>query len=564
MDSPSLDLQIRVLTNILHGEKGADAQRSQSRKDLVDNNALVTLLTLTSPKDLRADRVVASTHYTTPEGQHEYLLARNSRETETESTSVEVAPSSDSVEVILKTWEISENVDWLTYLGWLVKIFKELRKPDGLTNQEKDSVYLFTLRRCYGKLACRMIFGWKLWRNHPLKIVHQHLISKNPHFDPFQISICQDGQNHLGRNGIFPDPASASQLRTYSVNAENVAKWLELFQEEYSTLWGCFIKTIAATDISEEKFKYKSQLETSGGDILKALHSLKFIYAIVRSGLLKKLFKAVTELSWLLEEAIHLEDLDGLELGAADITEVTSENGAFDRLDRFLKTMLSPLWAVGHFLKHFLNASSPDITVRLVNVPVDKQLTQEDRRRVLQHVREEGLFMTEVSSTWLQRRIDEFDTVKQAIARTVAQATATELHAKATAEKAIAAAKQARITALAGSASEIALAAQATATSSQATAAQAAKLASQAIDSGAQATTMAAIAAQAAGTSQSRRLPGNWANQHAEAILMGKISQPEPEFCFGSWHLVVATAFVVTNSLDALMNSGGMKVKIRC
>ncbi|RXW13880.1 hypothetical protein EST38_g11974 [Candolleomyces aberdarensis] len=509
MDSPSLDLQICVLTNILHGEKGADAQRSQSRKELFDSNALVTLLTLTSPKDLRADRVVASTHYTTPEGQHEYLLARNSREKETESTSVEVAPSTDSVEVILKTWEISEDVDWLTYLGWLVKIFKELRKPDGFTNQEKDSVYLFTLRRCYGKLACRMIFGWKLWRNHPLEIVHKHLTLKNPRFDPFEVSICQDGQKHLKRNRIFPDPASASPLRTSSVNAENVAKWLELFQEEYSTVWGCLIKTIAATDASEarEKFKCKSQSETSGGDILKALHSLKFIYAIVRSGLLKKLFKAVTELSWLLEEAIHLE-------------------------------------------------------VRLVNVPVDKQLTQEDRRRVLQHVREEGLFMTEVSSTWLQRRIEEFDTVKQAMARTVAQATATELQAKATAEKAIAAAAQARITALAGSASEIASAAQATATSSQATAAQAAKLASQAIDSGAQATTMAAIAAQAAGTSQSRRLPGNWANQHAEAILMGKISQPEPEFCFGSWHLVVGTAFVVTNSLDALTNPG--EQKIRC
>ncbi|KAJ2934386.1 hypothetical protein H1R20_g2709, partial [Candolleomyces eurysporus] len=301
MAKPTFGEQVRFLSAILEGRSGTERMPSGERsRALADIEALVSLLNVTSLDDPGGNCVVAATGRIALDGVHVDLVASHPQWTQEEGTETVVKPSSDSVKSILESWKVSEDVGWEVHLSQLLKLINEYRPSCELSSPEKhDYLHRFTLRRCYSKLANRMILGRRIWGQDPFKLIHNYLISENPIFNSFRIDLHRNSREALVKRGITPSPASVSSLRTltYPVNVNNVATWLEFLQEKYSTVWKHLVKTIPATGTTKEEFEPKQQSETSMTDIRKAERSLEVIYEIFCTPLLENIVEAIPGLA---------------------------------------------------------------------------------------------------------------------------------------------------------------------------------------------------------------------------------------------------------------------------
>ncbi|RXW13946.1 hypothetical protein EST38_g11908 [Candolleomyces aberdarensis] len=350
------------------------AERSAKERSLDDLNALVSLLTSSPPQGEGAqDRTVAAT---------------------------------GSLE------EFRTHVKWEDHASQLLKLVNNWPEMQSESETMKY-IHLFylVLTRGYGKLALRMNTGRKYWGNHPFEIITEYLASRESgvKFDAFQVSVpTTTTRKVLAQNGINPVPGS-SQM--YSVDSTSVAKWFGLLRHYYSVLWNSIVRpgTTEAKD------------ELSNEDLKEALKALLVLYDVVYTDIVPRVVRSCSGLvKSLNENAIKVKGAAAdqssqpqsttpggtIHLADDDMTDFASEVEVSKRLDCFLRSTVSLVWAIDHLHLHYLNALHPPVDAKIVKVAAEaKSVTLQDRRDLVAHFqnRYQGREEHKTTLKWLDK-----------------------------------------------------------------------------------------------------------------------------------------------------------------
>ncbi|KAJ2932205.1 hypothetical protein H1R20_g4919, partial [Candolleomyces eurysporus] len=395
--------EISGLSTFLAGLSVMPAEDPAKDRSLDDLNALVSLLAVSPPQGEGAqDRTVAATGSLEVDGIHLFLALDATQGEGTKTVILE--PSPDSVETILV------HVKWEDHARQLLKLFNSWPEMQSESEPTKFiRLFYLILTRCYGKLALRMVTGRKYWGNHPFEIITEYLALKEPggvKFDAFQISVpTATTKKVLARSGINPVPRS-SQM--YSVDSNSVVKWFSLLRDRYSVLWNCIVKpgtTEAKDNLSNE-------------DLKGAMKALLVIYDIVYTDIVQKVVRSISGLAKSLDDnALKLKgaatDRSSPQpatpnLADDDLTDFASEVDVSKRLECYLKTTFSFVWAIQHLYLRFLTAPHPRVDAQIVKLSAkDEFVAPQDRRELVAHLQNRYRGREEHKTTDLKSWLDK-------------------------------------------------------------------------------------------------------------------------------------------------------------
>ncbi|KIY52859.1 hypothetical protein FISHEDRAFT_69327 [Fistulina hepatica ATCC 64428] len=372
---------IRTLSVILTREAGVSpvATPTDARKHLSDVDAIVALLTTATDDEVGGNRVVAVTASHQASCIETLLVTRNPRGDYGISESVVAVKKRDvPVETILKGWRNSDPVPWEEYVGDLITLMNDWHLFDGDEFRKLYTLHLLILRRCYHKLVARMLLGEKLWGGDPFSLIHKCLTTQpDESFEPFTVEVTLGlAQRRLQKRNI----SLSSTPDTYTVDRNNVTIWFDFLRKQYSDVRRCLVQIDGGKD--------RARRSVPNDDLQEAAATLGILQNIAASRLVPTVIGAVPKL-WmafaerqcftLLRMPPDLspeEILDALEMTSEDISDVMSEAKARDRVDRYLRTMMSPIWAVDHLHRVVLRQPHSVIRAHIAKVSANEKPVQ--------------------------------------------------------------------------------------------------------------------------------------------------------------------------------------------
>ncbi|KIY53601.1 hypothetical protein FISHEDRAFT_68698 [Fistulina hepatica ATCC 64428] len=372
---------IRTLSATLTRETGVSplATSSDAREHLSDVDAIVALLTTATDDDELGNRVVAVTASRQAGCIETLLVTRNPRGDYGISESVVgVKKSDDSVEAILAGWKNSDPVPWEDYVRDLITLMNDWHLSDADELLKLYTLHLLILRRCYYKLVARMLLGEKLWGGDPFSLIHKCLTTQpDESFEPFTVEVTLGlAQRRLQKWNISP----SSTPDMYTVDRNNVTIWFNFLRKQYSNVRRCLVET--------DSGKSRARRSVSDDDFQEAAATLGVLQNIAASRLVPTVIGAVPKL-WItfaksqcftllrMPPDLSPEDIeDALEVIPDDVSDVTSEALARNRVDRYLRTMMSPIWAVIHLHRVVLSQPPSVIRAYIARVPAIEKPVQ--------------------------------------------------------------------------------------------------------------------------------------------------------------------------------------------
>ncbi|KIY47849.1 hypothetical protein FISHEDRAFT_74190 [Fistulina hepatica ATCC 64428] len=399
---------IRTLSATLTRETGVSplATSSDAREHLSDVDAIVALLTTATDDDVCGDRVVAVTASRQASCIETLLVTRNPRDDYGISESVVAVEKRDvPVETILKGWLNSDSVPWEEYVRDLITLMNDWHLYEADELSKLFTLHLFILRRCYHKLVVRMLLGEKLWGDNPFSLIHTWLTAQPVEsFKPFTVKVTSDtAQYSLQEWNISPSSAP----NTYTVDRNNVTIWFDFLRKQYSNVRRCLVEIDGG--------KSRARRSVLADDLEEVVTTLAVLQNIAVSRLVPIVIGAVPNLWAAFAERrcftllrmppdLSPDDIqDALEVMPDDVSDVTSEVLARDRVDRYFRTMMSPTWAANHLYRVVLCQPRTVIRGYIAKVPANEKSVQiADIDDLIGRLRQDNVSQTTTTVDWLE------------------------------------------------------------------------------------------------------------------------------------------------------------------